>query len=65
MGDDEGVPTGLDGQQHPTDVINATTLTGTAASPALVSIAAQHPSATITDLPGPAYVAKATQVQGG
>jgi len=47
-----------------TDIIDATMRTGTAASPALASIAAQHPSAIITELPGQSYVAK-EPVQGG
>lgn len=47
-----------------TDIINAAMLTGTAASP-LASIAAQHPAATITELPGPSNVAKEAHVHGG
>ncbi len=48
-----------------TDIIDATMLTGTAAWSALASIAAQHPSTTITELPGQLNVAKEAQVQGG
>jgi hypothetical protein len=47
-----------------TNIIDATMLTGTAASP-LASIAAQHPAATITELPGPSNVAREAHVHGG
>ena len=52
------------GVEQFTYIIDATMHTGTAASPALASIATQHPSAIITELPDQSYVAKEHTCKG-